>query len=91
MYEFLRNDAFDSKGFFEQKKGIYKQNDFGGSLGGPVRLGGLYNGTNKTFFFASYEGFHQPAGQQRRVPERSDAGDVQRRLLELGERQRPAH
>ena len=33
----------------------------------------------------------QQAGQQRRVPQRADAGDVGRRFLELGERQRPAH
>jgi hypothetical protein len=32
-----------------------RQNDFGGTFGGPVRLGKLYNGTNKTFFFFSYE------------------------------------
>src|SRR5688500_16876146 len=57
LYEFHRNDALDTKGFFERTKGIYKQNDFGGSLGGPVKIPGLYNGTNRTFFFASYEGF----------------------------------
>jgi hypothetical protein len=57
IYNFLRNDAFDEKGFFEPTKGIYRQNNFGGSLGGPVRVPGLYNGTNKTFFFAAYEGF----------------------------------
>jgi hypothetical protein len=32
-----------------------RRNDFGGTFGGPVRLGKLYNGTNKTFFFFSYE------------------------------------
>jgi hypothetical protein len=57
LYEFHRNDALDARGFFERTKGIYKQNDFGGSLGGPVKIPGLYNGTNRTFFFASYEGF----------------------------------
>src|SRR5206468_1049030 len=39
-YEFLRNDGFDANYFFSNKKGIprpiYKQNDFGASLGGPV-------------------------------------------------------
>jgi hypothetical protein len=57
VYDFLRNDALDEKGYFERTKGIYRQNNFGASLGGPVRLGGLYNGTNRTFFFAAYEGF----------------------------------
>jgi hypothetical protein len=57
LYDFLRNDALDEKGYFEQKKGIYRQNNFGGSLGGPIKLLRLYDGHNKTFFFAAYEGF----------------------------------
>jgi hypothetical protein len=35
-------------------------NDFGGSAGGPVVIPHLYNGKNKTFFFADYEGFRLP-------------------------------
>ena len=62
VYGFFRHDALDKKGFFEATKGIYKQHDYGGSLGGPVRLPNIYNGTNRTFFFASYEGFHNEQG-----------------------------
>jgi carboxypeptidase family protein len=61
IYNFLRNDALDSKSFFETKKGVYRQNNFGASWGGPVKLPG-YNGTNRTFFFASYEGFVNRSG-----------------------------
>ena len=71
MYEFLRNDAFDAKGFFDTTKSIYKQNDFGGSLGGPVTIPTVYNGKNRTFFFASYEGFVNRKGSNsafRTVP-----------------------
>ncbi len=57
VYNFLRNDALDEKGFFEARKGIYRQNNFGASWGGPVKLARLYDGQNKTFFFAAYEGF----------------------------------
>jgi hypothetical protein len=61
VYGFHRNDALDRRNYFEkllgQEKGIYKQSDFGGSLGGPVRLGRIYNGRDRTFFFATYEGF----------------------------------
>jgi hypothetical protein len=57
LYNFFRHDALDEKGFFEQTKGIYRQNNFGASWGGPVKLGRLYNGQNRTFFFAAYEGF----------------------------------
>src|SRR5215212_3849612 len=71
VYEFHRNDAFDSRGFFEAKKGVFRQNDYGGTVGGPVRLGSMYNGTNRTFFFASYEGFGNRQGSNaefRTVP-----------------------
>ncbi|HEY3974252.1 MAG TPA: carboxypeptidase regulatory-like domain-containing protein [Candidatus Sulfotelmatobacter sp.] len=38
------------------------QNDFGGSLGGPVRIPGLYNGHDKTFFFFAWEQFRKRQG-----------------------------
>jgi len=70
-YGFFRHDSLDRRGFFEQRKGIYEQSDFGGSLGGPVRIPGLYDGRNRTFFFASYEGFYNEQGSNaafRTVP-----------------------
>ncbi len=39
-----------------------RRNDFGGTLGGPVRIPRLYNGTNKTFFFFSYERYVETSG-----------------------------
>jgi hypothetical protein len=70
-YGFFRHDALDEKGFFEQTKGIYKQSDYGGSLGGPILIGRMYNGRNRTFFFTSYEGFYNQQGSNaafRTVP-----------------------
>jgi hypothetical protein len=61
-YGFFRDAALDAKRFFETTKGIYKQSDYGGSLGGPVTIPRLYNGRNRTFFFASYEGFFNEQG-----------------------------
>jgi hypothetical protein len=60
LYDYLRNDAFDANawfnGFVGQPKPPLRQNDFGGTFGGPVRIPKLYNGKDKTFFFLSYEG-----------------------------------
>jgi outer membrane receptor protein involved in Fe transport len=61
-YEYARNDAFDARGFFQAQKQVYKQHDFGATIGGPVWLPKIYNGRNKTFFFASYEGFRNRNG-----------------------------
>ena len=41
---------------------MYKQNDFGASVGGPVWLPKLYNGRDHTFFFVTYEGFRNRIG-----------------------------
>jgi hypothetical protein len=62
IYNFLRNDALDARGFFPQTKSVYKQNDFGASLGGPVWIPKLYNGKNRTFFFFAFEGFRNRVG-----------------------------
>jgi hypothetical protein len=74
-YEFLRNEKFDANNFFNNGRGIarpiYKQSDFGGSLGGPVWIPKLYSGKNRTFFFFSYEAFRNrdgASGNVRTVP-----------------------
>jgi hypothetical protein len=56
IWEFLRNDALDAHNYFNPDKTPLKQNEFGGAIGGPVILP-FYNGRNRTFFYASYEGF----------------------------------
>jgi len=61
-FEFLRNQDLDARGFFPTQKSVYKQNNFGVTAGGPVYFPKLYNGKNKTFFFASYEGFRNRVG-----------------------------
>ena len=65
-YEFLRNNDFDANDWFSNRAGkarqIYKQNDFGVTVGGPVWIPKVYHGQNKTFFFFSYEGFRNRNG-----------------------------
>jgi len=49
VYEFFRNKALNTKGFFDSSVPDYKQNQFGLTLGGPIKK-------DKTFIFGSYEG-----------------------------------
>jgi hypothetical protein len=62
LYNFLRNDALDARGFFPETKSVYKQNDFGVSVGGPIWIPRIYNGKNRTFFFFAFEGFRNRVG-----------------------------
>jgi len=61
-FEFLRNNAMDARGFFNTTAPVVKQSDFGGTVGAPVVIPKVYNGRNRTFFFASYQGFRNRAG-----------------------------
>ena len=61
-YEYVRNNAFDARGFFLPTTPVTRQNEFGFNMGGPVVLPKLYNGKGKTFFFAWYDGFRYAAG-----------------------------
>jgi hypothetical protein len=66
VYEYLRNDKFDANDWFANAQGRgkvpFRQNQYGVSLGGPVLIPKLYNGRDKTFWFASWEGFRRRRG-----------------------------
>ena len=79
-FEFLRNDKFDAKDYFNVPqagnplagvKPEYRQNQFGGSFGGPIRK-------DKTFFFADYEGLRIVQGltQTSFVPTPCELGRI---------------
>lgn len=58
LVEFIRNDAFDARGFFlpaTSKKTALRQNQYGFELDGPVIIPKLYNGKDKTFAMGSWE------------------------------------
>lgn len=66
LFEFLRNEKLDAKNFFARSnvaKPPFKLNQYGASLGGPIRK-------NRTFFFANYEGYREIFGdtQVQTVP-----------------------
>ncbi|HEY0005157.1 MAG TPA: TonB-dependent receptor [Pyrinomonadaceae bacterium] len=57
LYHFHRNDNLDARNFFDgAKKPEFKRNQFGASLGGPVKQ-------DKLFFFAGYEGLRENLGR----------------------------
>jgi Carboxypeptidase regulatory-like domain len=66
FYEFLRNSAFDAKNYFDSHTNPippFHLNQFGANVGGPVVLPHLFNGKDKLFFFADYEGKRQNQSQ----------------------------
>lgn len=60
LFDYLRNDFFDANDWFNDHLGTpisaLRQNDFGGTIGGPLSIPRLYSGKDRTFFFVSYEG-----------------------------------
>ncbi|MGO8718617.1 MAG: carboxypeptidase regulatory-like domain-containing protein [Acidobacteriaceae bacterium] len=54
-FEFLRNTDLDARNYFSPTRGAFRQNQFGGTLGGPVRH-------DKIFFFTDYQGTRQTQG-----------------------------
>jgi hypothetical protein len=55
-YEFLRNEAMDSRNYFDLTRGELKRSQFGGTIGAPIIK-------NKFFFFGDYEGTRQVKGE----------------------------
>ena len=71
IFEYMRNEAVDARGFFDEERLRLRRNQFGGTLGGPILR-------NKSFFLASFEGRIQSIARTRlgNVPtELERAGD----------------
>lgn len=72
-FDFLRNTDIDARNYFSPTRGAYRQNQFGGTLGGPVRR-------DKVFYFLDYQGTRQTQGIDTpviSVPSNADrAGDL---------------
>jgi Carboxypeptidase regulatory-like domain/TonB-dependent Receptor Plug Domain len=59
FYEFLRNSMFDAKNYFDSHTNRippFHMNQFGANVGGPVIIPHLFNGKDRLFFFADFEG-----------------------------------
>jgi hypothetical protein len=54
-FEFFRNTDLDARGYFDPSRAAFRQNQFGGTLGGPVKQ-------QKVYFFADYQGTRMTEG-----------------------------
>ncbi len=54
-FDFLRNTDLDARNYFSPTRGVFRQNQFGGTIGGPIRH-------DKIFFFTDYQGTRQTQG-----------------------------
>jgi len=55
VFEFFRNTNLDAKGYFDQTRAAFNQNQFGGTIGGPIKR-------DKIFFFTDYQGTRTTQG-----------------------------
>ncbi len=89
VYEFFRNDVLDARNFFDQPRPVakqltgreispFKRNIFGAAVGGPIRIPGVYDGRNRTVFFATYEGRRQAESEtlRARVPTAAELAGI---------------
>lgn len=79
LFEFLRNAKLDAKNFFDRPNDPippFKRNQFGFVVGGPVYIPRAFDGRNKLFFFANYEGLRERKAltQLATVPFREQRG-----------------
>jgi hypothetical protein len=90
LYEFLRNDKLSGNDFFLNRAGrrrdSLRYNLYGGTVGGPVWLPGIYNGRNRTWFFFGFEGIKDrfPEPTQQTVPSEAFRNGNLSSLLTLG-------
>ncbi|MBM3727161.1 MAG: TonB-dependent receptor [Acidobacteria bacterium] len=66
LYEFIRNDVFDARGFFTVSKPKLRRNQYGVNVNGPVRLPKLYEGRDRTFFSFSWDALRAITGKTQR-------------------------
>ena len=91
-YEYFKNDTLNANDWnsnrYGRAKGVFHENVFGGTIGGPIRVPKIYNGRDRTFFFVNYEGGRYRTGsnaQLASVPtELERQGDFSQSLIDAG-------
>ena len=75
-FEFLRNTGADARNYFASQRAAYDRNQYGGSLGGPIRR-------NRAFFFLDYQGTQMTQGQETGTVFVPSVADRSGNLLDL--------
>jgi hypothetical protein len=78
-YEFIRNEFFNARNYFDQttKAPLYRRNDFGGVIGGPLYIPGIYNPSKDKTYFSFSEEFRferTPTDFNQAVPSLAERG-----------------
>jgi len=90
LYEFNQTSALAANQFFlnaaGQQQPVTRSNQYGGTIGGPVRVPKVFNGKDKLFFFLAYEGFKDssPGVFTSAVPTQAERNGDFSALLALG-------
>jgi len=94
LYQFAQSDVLNANDWNSNRRGAskagFQKYQFGGTLGGPVRIPRLYNGTNRTFFFFNYDGerqYQEASLRTATVPTEAErAGDFSQTVNTAGQR-----
>ena len=65
VFEYHQNDSLNAKQWGAEDKGELSKNNFGGNIGGPPKIPGLWSNSVKTYFYVNYEGYRQTGGVNR--------------------------
>src|SRR6202046_2893586 len=82
VFDFLRHNDLDARNYFSPTRGVYIQNQFGGTAGGPIRK-------NKIFWFADYQGTRQIIGQTQNYAVPSTADQTGNLIDQIGTPDQP--
>jgi Carboxypeptidase regulatory-like domain len=82
VFDFLRNTDLDARNYYSPTRGVYIQNQFGGTAGGPIRK-------NKMFWFADYQGTRQILGATQSYAVPSDADRTGSLIDQIGTPDQP--
>jgi len=94
VYDFIRNEVFNARNYFDQtlKAPLYRRQDFGGTIGGPIYIPHIYTKKDKTYFFFSEEVRLEktPTAYNQAVPSLKERGlintpnGIQKNLVNIG-------